>query len=241
MCTESILLWVKKNINEEEIFGKRVVDIGSYNVNGSLRSVVGPLQPNEYIGIDMRAGPGVDIVCRAENLVSEFGKESFDVVLSSSTFEHIKNWKDAISNVKQICKPNGLILLIIPSQWPYHAFPKDYWRFSANDIKYVFSDCEIINIEEDTSPLSLSYTKIKKNSDFVENDISEYKLWSVITGNRVNQIKNRSYYSFNFLNVFWSDVIKPKIKYFSNFIKMGVKIRIIDVIITYYRNNSNQK
>jgi len=49
-----------------------VIDVGSLNVNGNLRIVVAPLLPKAYIGIDMRSGPGVDIVCRAENLVSKF-------------------------------------------------------------------------------------------------------------------------------------------------------------------------
>jgi SAM-dependent methyltransferase len=239
MCSRDTLKWLGKILQKEEVIGKRIIDIGAYDVNGSMKAVVAPWQPSEYIGIDMRSGPGVDIVCLAENLVSNFGKESFDIVLSSSTFEHIKNWKGAISNVKQICKPNGLILLIIPSRWPYHAFPKDYWRFDSKDIKCIFSDCEILDIEEDISPLSLIYAKIRKPSDFIEKNISNYELWSVITGSRVIQIKNRDYFSSNFFSVFWSDVIKPKIKYCSNFVKIGVKIRIAEPLITYYRNNSD--
>lgn len=72
MCSHDTLSWLENNLQKNEVIGKSVIDVGSLNVNGNLQLVVTPLLPKAYIGIDMRSGPGVDIVCRAEDLVSKF-------------------------------------------------------------------------------------------------------------------------------------------------------------------------
>ncbi len=128
MCNVDCIKWGAKILTKEDIKDKKVIEVGSYDVNGSLRYVVELLEPAEYVGIDIMEGPGVDVVCASENLVQKFGKERFDAVLSTCAFEHIKNWKESISNIKNICKKNGIILFIAPSKWPYHEYPYDYWK-----------------------------------------------------------------------------------------------------------------
>jgi hypothetical protein len=41
--------------------GTRVLDIGSLDINGSVRPL---FRGGTYTGIDVAAGPGVDIVCQ---------------------------------------------------------------------------------------------------------------------------------------------------------------------------------
>ena len=135
MCDINCIRWGAKNLTNEEIKGKKVIEVGSYDVNGSLRYIIELLEPAKYIGVDIVKGPGVDIICSAEDLVERFGKESFDIVISTCTLEHIKDWKKSISDIKNICKPNGIILIIAPSDWPYHEYPYDFWRYKKEDIK----------------------------------------------------------------------------------------------------------
>jgi hypothetical protein len=92
------------------------------------------LKPAEYVGVDITKGPGVDIICPAENLTEKFGRESFDVVIATCLLEHVRNWKKSVSNFKNICKSNGIILVIAPSKWTFHEFPYDFWRYK----KYFF-------------------------------------------------------------------------------------------------------
>ena len=113
MCDINCIRWGAKNLTKDEIRGKTVIEVGSYDVNGSLRYIVELLEPAKYIGVDIVKGPGVDIICPAENLVERFGKESFDVVISTCTLEHVRNWKKAISNMKNICRPKGIFLVRI--------------------------------------------------------------------------------------------------------------------------------
>jgi SAM-dependent methyltransferase len=137
----SAIVFAAKNLDKSEIKGKRVIDVGSYDFNGSIRPLIESWEPAEYIGVDILDGASVDVVCNADDLVDKFGKESFDVVLSLEMLEHSRNWKRSISNIKNICKPNGIILITTRSYgYPCHGFPNDFWRYELEDMKHIFSD-----------------------------------------------------------------------------------------------------
>ena len=115
------------NLNRREVEGKNVLEVGSYNVNGSLRPVIEMRNPNQYTGTDFQEGPGVDVICTAGKLVKKFGKNSFDIVISSDTLEHILDWRGAISNIKRVCKAGGILIISVPSiGFPYHSYPHNY-------------------------------------------------------------------------------------------------------------------
>jgi 2-polyprenyl-3-methyl-5-hydroxy-6-metoxy-1,4-benzoquinol methylase len=78
-------------------------------------------------------------VVNAENLVKEFGKNSFDVVISTEMLEHVVEWKPVIANMKQVVKPGGVIVITTRSQgFPFHEYPVDAWRFEVSDMKRSF-------------------------------------------------------------------------------------------------------
>ena len=61
----------------------RVLDVGSMNVNGSLR----PLFPDSiYVGLDLEEGQGVNLLMKDGRTPTK--SHSFDVVVSSSALEH---------------------------------------------------------------------------------------------------------------------------------------------------------
>ena len=60
------------NLTPEDVKGKRIIDIGSYNVNGSFRPILESWKPAEYVGVDIAEGPGVDVVCTAEETLAKF-------------------------------------------------------------------------------------------------------------------------------------------------------------------------
>lgn len=108
----------------------KVVDFGSYDVNGSLKPI---FKDHEYIGIDMNSGPNVDIVCTSDN--TPFEDNSVDVIVSSSNFEHDDCFWMTFLEMCRIVKPGGLIYINAPSAGPYHGFPGDNWRFYADSWK----------------------------------------------------------------------------------------------------------
>ncbi len=196
MCHLTSLKFGEENLSPEEVIGKEVIEVGSYNMHGSLRGYVESQVPAKYIGVDIQEGEGVDIICRAEDIVEKFGEENFDIVISTETFEHIKDWKSAISNIKNICKPNGIILITTRSKgYLYHPSPNDYWRYEIKDMKYIFSDCIIEKLEEDSSPRPGVFLKARKPVDFVEKDLSDYKVFRIT---RFNDYLRRIFnYVFN--------------------------------------------
>lgn len=103
-----------------------IVDIGGANVNGSLRSVAPP--QCHYIGVDFAPEHGVDVVI-TDPYEFPFDNQSVDVIVSSSCFEHSEFFWLAFNEMLRILKPDGLIMINVPSNGAFHRFPVDCWRF----------------------------------------------------------------------------------------------------------------
>lgn len=114
----------------------RIVEIGSQDVNGSLRSVA----PShfEYVGVDFVEGKGVDVVL-TDPYQLPFESESADVVLSSSCFEHSEMFWLVFLEILRVLKPGGLFYLNVPSNGSFHRYPVDCWRFYPDSGKALVS------------------------------------------------------------------------------------------------------
>ena len=115
-----------KTYMSQKIPGAKVVEIGSQNVNGSIREVC----PDnvEYIGVDFVEGNGVDIVLD-DPYKLPFEDGQIDFCLSSSVFEHSEMFWVLYLEVLRILKPEGLFYLNAPSNGGFHRHPVDCWRF----------------------------------------------------------------------------------------------------------------
>ncbi|WP_167075058.1 methyltransferase domain-containing protein [Sphingomonas vulcanisoli] len=106
--------------------GGKVVEIGSYDVNGGFRSVAPP--DIVYIGLDIAEGHGVDIVVRpGEPLPMETGY--CDAILASSVFEHDPKFWYTFEEMCRVTSPGGFVYLNVPAGGALHRFPYDCWRF----------------------------------------------------------------------------------------------------------------
>jgi len=83
-----------------------VVEIGSRDINGSLR----PLFPNAapYTGLDLFDGAGVDLVTDA---CDWFPPEKVDIVLCCEVLEHSEKWQDIVASAAMWLKPGGRLVL----------------------------------------------------------------------------------------------------------------------------------
>ena len=104
----------------------RVLEIGSQDVNGSLRDTAPA--GFEYVGLDFAPAKGVDVVLE-DPYHLPFADESADIVLSSSCFEHSQMFWIVFLEVMRVLKPRGLFYLNVPSNGAFHRFPVDCWRF----------------------------------------------------------------------------------------------------------------
>jgi len=102
------LFWEKCEAKYPEFFHGvgRVLEVGSCNVNGSVRDHFSDV--GTYIGVDWRAGLDVDLVCLASRMSFD---ERFDVVISASMLEHDPEWRLSLVNMVSQLKPDGILML----------------------------------------------------------------------------------------------------------------------------------
>lgn len=170
MCHESVLDFVRQNISPADVAGREVLEVGSFDVNGSPRGIVEPMGPARYIGVDLAPGPGVDEVCDASTLELLFGANSFDVVLSTEMLEHALDWRGAVWAMKSVLRPGGLLLLTTRSPgFGYHN-PPDYWRFTVDDARAIFDDlAELVVLDDPQVPGVL--VRARKPENFVASNL----------------------------------------------------------------------
>lgn len=99
----------------------------------------------------------------------------------------------AISQMKQVCKPGGLLLISTRSQgFHVHDYPGDFWRFEIEDMKVIFSDCQILRLEKDveTHPGVLLKAAMGERLG-ANNKLDSLKLYSV---QEYVFLKNRLFY-----------------------------------------------
>lgn len=148
------LIFACASLPRSAVAGKHVLEVGSYNVNGSVRPFVIANAPASYIGVDQSPQYGfVDLVLSAEQLVNHFGESTFDVVISTEMLEHTENWRTVIDEMKSVLRPGGLLVLTCRGPgFPRHNFPHDYWRFTVDDFCRIFADFDIETLMADFRP-----------------------------------------------------------------------------------------
>jgi len=90
--------------------GKKVLEIGSYDVNGSIRR---SFPGSDYTGVDLVEGPGVDVICHGDKV--DFPNGSFDATASCECFEHNPNWVQTFLNMYRMTRPGGAVLITCAS------------------------------------------------------------------------------------------------------------------------------
>lgn len=117
-----------------EHIGGNVLEVGSRNVNGSIRDTL-PIT----IGVDMEGGAGVDQIVDVVNLIDTFGPESFDCVVSCDALEHMKDWDESLRNMWGVLKTKGVLVLTMASVTKgLHGYPNDYHRMPLEDMIRMF-------------------------------------------------------------------------------------------------------
>ena len=112
MCHISVIEFFIENVEKDEFKNKKVLEVGSKYVNGSVRPLIECFcSPKEYVGVDIEPGKFVDLILPAEKLVEYFGSESFDVIIATELLEHVQNWRLVVDNLKGVLKRGGYIYI----------------------------------------------------------------------------------------------------------------------------------
>jgi SAM-dependent methyltransferase len=88
-----------KNTRPDFFHNVSVIEIGSLNINGTVRDF---FHPTEYVGVDVASGPGVDLVALGQDV--DYPDNSFDVAISAECFEHNPEWAATFANMHRLAK-----------------------------------------------------------------------------------------------------------------------------------------
>jgi SAM-dependent methyltransferase len=180
MCNRACIQFGRSVIEENDVRDKAVIEVGAYDMNGSLRPYIESLKPKKYVGVDIYEGPGIDQIADVTSLLDHFDNGSFDMAIATEVLEHVKDWRKAITNLKHIIKPGGYLIITTPSKGcGFHGCPEDHWRYEIEDIKTIFSDFIIEELWKSSS-IEGVFLKAKRPDMLIEFDTSQYKLYSIM-------------------------------------------------------------
>lgn len=123
-----------------------VLEVGSKQY-GSTSSFRDFYRGVEYVGVDMEAGDGVDIVYDYAHPAPDDASPAaqrgpFALGVCCSVLEHVDlPWVFA-ANVTREIRRGGKLYMAVPFVWRWHPYPNDYWRFSWEGIKVLFHEFE---------------------------------------------------------------------------------------------------
>ena len=128
---EKVAAFVATYLNEFRDTRLDILDVGSQIVSAqelTYRSLFD--SPNwSYTGLDVEAGLNVDVVPADAYRWNEIEADTFDVVVSGQTFEHIPFFWATAFEIARVLRPGGLAVITAPGRGPYHRYPVDCWRF----------------------------------------------------------------------------------------------------------------
>jgi len=220
VCSESCILFGARTLSPGDVLQKSILEVGARGVG--LKPLIVSWRPKEYIGVDIRAGPNVDSVVPAAHLVERFGPDRFDLVISTEMLEHIADWRTAIRNMKQVCRPGGLILITTRSPgYRLHGAPDDYWRFTPEDMRTIFSDSEILAVESDPQDPGV-FVLARKQEKVPVDPMLSVRVRSIISGRPESEVPRRAMRSVRYR----SRLVLVKVRDIVDYLSQRVLVRV---------------
>lgn len=94
-----------KELYPESFKNKKVLDIGSLDINGNNRFLFNDC---DITGLDLAEGKNVDVICLAHEY--DAPDETFDTIISTEVFEHDMFYPQTLKNIMRMLKSGGLFL-----------------------------------------------------------------------------------------------------------------------------------
>lgn len=104
----------------------------------------------EYTPVDLERYDESVIVADITNC-PQIPDNSFDFVVSIDVFEHINAPWLAAKEISRILRPGGITYHTTLFSWRYHPCPIDYWRYSPDALKFIFSELSCVAAEFDAA------------------------------------------------------------------------------------------
>ena len=139
-----------KDIFANYFVNKRVLDVGSGDINGNNRFL---FENCEYDGNDVIQANNVTIVSKTKDLL--FSDNTFDTIISTECFEHDPEYKESLKKIYKMLKPDGLFCFTCAStgraeHGTKRTSPNDSYGTIGNleDMNDYYKNLTIIDINE---------------------------------------------------------------------------------------------
>jgi len=132
----AIFNFFDKFSKKENFKNKIAIEIGGSE--GSVRKIL------ETFGVDYKVAPNypeIDI----HHL--PYKDNSFDFLILDQVLEHVEKPWIAVEEVFRVLKPGGICIATAPFLYGYHPSPKDYFRYTPDGWRSLFSKFEILEAD----------------------------------------------------------------------------------------------
>tara|TARA_E500000331_G_C17227738_1_gene701133 strand:- start:56 stop:853 length:798 start_codon:yes stop_codon:yes gene_type:complete len=128
-------------IKNENFTGKTVLEIG-YHEDENVPSIKNfcTKRGANFFRTNFDADKDIDFVWDLHKKLPVSSPHSlFDFIICSSVMEHVAKPWIAAKNIENIINKRGTLIWTTPWVWRIHGYPSDFWRFTPNGIKELFS------------------------------------------------------------------------------------------------------
>lgn len=133
--------------------GSQVVEATQYDLRAELSK-----KNWTYVGMDIEAGPNVDVAVKQPYDWQEIASDSADVIICNQVFEHVGFTWVTMLEIARVLKEGGLAFIIAPSAGPEHRYPTDCWRIYPDGWRSLCTHAELNVLEVFTQWKPLYYT-----------------------------------------------------------------------------------
>lgn len=128
----------------KKMISPRVVEIGTKGWDNRPprhhRAEILAVNPSaQWIGVDLEPGDSVDVVADVHEIDKHLEAGSISAVFAASVLEHLRRPWIAAEKLAVITRNGGVIFVQTHHTFPYHPYPKDYFRFSIDAMGEIFS------------------------------------------------------------------------------------------------------
>jgi len=145
--TPQILEWMLDTRKRLQVASGRVLEVGSRDVNGTARWVL--MDAVSWLGIDLEAGPGVDVVGDAEVLDWTRYAGVCDTVVCCETLEHVVHPWIVVEGMRACLRPGGHMWISTPTiGFPEHRYPVDCFRYLEDAYRlWIYHGWELLALD----------------------------------------------------------------------------------------------
>jgi hypothetical protein len=142
----NLLYALVADIVDRMTLAEPIVEFGSMQVEAGQPNDLRPLfAGREFVGTDLREGPGVD---RIEDLRGlSFGDEEVGTALCLDTLEHCADPLAAGRELRRVVsRTHGTVLISSVMLMPIHGYPSDYWRFTPEGLRLILDGFDEVDV-----------------------------------------------------------------------------------------------